>query len=72
MKKILKIVLLVILLFFLFQKHSEELGLDWKKTYLAILDDLKVKNLKLVAYWDLIEEEPGVYNFQQGFIIFKT
>jgi len=46
------------------QKHSEELGLDWKENYLAILDDLKVKNLKLVAYWDLIEKEQGIYDFE--------
>jgi hypothetical protein len=45
------------------QKHSELLGLDWRKNYLAILDDLKAKNLKLIAYWDLIEKEPEVYDF---------
>jgi hypothetical protein len=46
------------------QKHSQLMGLDWRENYLAILDDLKVKNLKLVAYWDLIEKEKGVYNFE--------
>ncbi len=46
------------------QKHSELFGLDWKENYLAILDDLKVKHLKIVAYWDLIEKEPGVYDFE--------
>ncbi len=45
------------------QKHSELLGLDWQKNYLAILDDLKVKNLKLVAYWDLIEFQAQEYDF---------
>ncbi|MCD6429079.1 endo-1,4-beta-xylanase [bacterium] len=45
------------------QKHAELLGLDWKENYLAILDDLGVKNLKLIAYWDLIEKQPGVYDF---------
>jgi len=45
------------------QRHAEYLGLDWKKSYLAILDELGSKNLKLVAYWDLIEKEPGVYDF---------
>jgi len=45
------------------QKHSELLGLDWKENYLAILDDLKVDHLKLIAYWDSIEKEPGNYNF---------
>jgi len=46
------------------QKHSEFLGLDWKENYLAILDDLKAKHLKLVAYWDLIEKEEGIYDFE--------
>jgi hypothetical protein len=45
------------------QKHAKDLGLNWKETYLALLDDLKVRNLKIAAYWDLIEEEKGVYNF---------
>ncbi|MBU1045769.1 endo-1,4-beta-xylanase [Patescibacteria group bacterium] len=45
------------------QKQAELLGLDWRANYLAILDDLQVKNLKLVAYWDSIEKEPGVFDF---------
>lgn len=45
------------------QRHAYYLGLNWKENYLAILDELKAKNLKLVAYWDLIEKEPGVYDF---------
>ncbi|MBZ9569829.1 hypothetical protein KJA16_02835 [Patescibacteria group bacterium] len=46
------------------QKHTENLGLDWKETYLALLDDLKVKNLKVAAHWDLIEPEDGKFYFQ--------
>jgi len=45
------------------QRHAYYLGLDWKENYLAILDDLGAKNLKLIAYWDLIEKERGVYDF---------
>ncbi|MFA6215148.1 MAG: hypothetical protein WC768_01095 [Patescibacteria group bacterium] len=45
------------------QKYANELGLDWQKTYLAILDDLKVKNLRLVAYWDQIEGSIDNFNF---------
>lgn len=45
------------------QKQAELLGLDWKELYLQILDDLKVKNLKIIAYWDLIEKEEGRYDF---------
>ncbi len=45
------------------QKFSEELGLDWKQNYLAILDDLKIKDLRLVAYWDLIEPVESKFDF---------
>jgi hypothetical protein len=45
------------------QKHAENLGLDWKETYLAILEDLKVKNLKLITQWDLIEAEKDNFYF---------
>lgn len=46
------------------QKQAKLLGLDWQETYLALLDDLKVKNLKLITHWDLIEPEEGEYNFK--------
>ncbi len=45
------------------QKHTENLKLDWKETYLAILDDLKVKNLKLILSWDWINGKEGEYFF---------
>lgn len=46
------------------QKFAEELGLDWQKTYSAILDDLKVRKLRLIAYWDLVEPEDDKFNFE--------
>jgi hypothetical protein len=45
------------------QKQAQYFGLDWKKAYLAILDDLKVKNIKLATYWDLIEPKKDEFNF---------
>ena len=45
------------------QKHTENLGLDFKETYLALLDDLGTKNLKVAAYWDLLEPEKNKYYF---------
>lgn len=44
-------------------KFCSEIGLDWKETYLAILDDLKVKEIRLPIYWDQIEKTKGVYDF---------
>lgn len=43
--------------------HSEELGLDWKETYFAILDDLGVKKLRLSAHWPMVEPERDAYDF---------
>ncbi len=45
--------------------HSDELGLDWKATYLAILNDLKVKRLRLSAHWPMVEPEAGVFHFSE-------
>jgi hypothetical protein len=43
--------------------HAESLELDWKETYLAILDDLKVDRMRIAAYWDRIEDEDGNYDW---------
>ncbi len=45
------------------QKHAKNLGLDWKKVYLSILDDLKAKNLKIITHWDLMEPENNKFDF---------
>ena len=45
--------------------HADELGLDWKETYLAILNDLKVKHFRFSAHWPMVEPEEGKYNFQE-------
>jgi len=45
--------------------HADELKLDWKKTYLAILDDLNVRRLRLTAHWPLTEPKDGIYNFSE-------
>lgn len=45
------------------QKHSADMGLDWKHNYLALLDDLQIKNIKLAAHWDLIEPSDAEYDF---------
>jgi hypothetical protein len=43
--------------------QSEALKLDWKQTYLAILDDLGTKNIKLHTQWDFVEGAQGKYFF---------
>ncbi len=47
-----------------FSKYrAQSLGLDWQEAYLAILDDLKVTDIRLIAHWDDIEKEPGKLDF---------
>ena len=45
------------------QKHAQNLGLDWRKNYLALLNDLGVKELKVATYWDLLEPQKDEYYF---------
>jgi len=45
------------------QKRAEEFGFDWKEVYLAALDDLGAKNIKLAVHWDLVEKADGEYYF---------
>ncbi|NCT55790.1 hypothetical protein GW755_02980 [bacterium] len=44
-------------------KYATDLGMDWKDSYIEILDGLQVKNIRLVAYWDDIEKENNAYDF---------
>lgn len=43
---------------------KEQLGLDWQKTYSAILDSLNPKYLRLIAYWQYLEPKKDDFNFQ--------
>ncbi len=45
--------------------YANELGLDWKETYDAILNDLQVRHLRLAAHWPMVEPTPGTYNFEE-------
>jgi len=46
------------------QKHSRDLGLNWKSNYLAILNDLGAKELKIITHWDLIEPKENQFDFK--------
>ncbi len=45
------------------KKYAEEIGLDWREAYLAMLDDLGVKKIRIPVYWSDIERDPGVFDF---------
>lgn len=44
-------------------KYAKELGNDWQANYLALLDDMQFKHLRLMSYWDSIEPQKGQYDF---------
>jgi hypothetical protein len=44
-------------------KYATELGMDWKDTYIKVLDDLGARNLRLVAYWDEVEPVKDQYDY---------
>ncbi len=44
-------------------RYATDLGLDWKETYLALLDDVGVKKMRLPVYWDLVEKDRGSYDY---------
>ncbi|HBI16545.1 MAG TPA: hypothetical protein DDY52_00080 [Candidatus Moranbacteria bacterium] len=44
-------------------RYSGDIGLDWKANYIAMLDDLKVRKIRVPVYWDLVETEKNKYDF---------
>ncbi len=45
------------------EKHTDNFGLDWQEVYLALLDDLGARHIKLAVHWDLIEPQKDKYYF---------
>ena len=43
-------------------KYAEEIGLDWRESYIKILDDLQPENIRLIAYWDDIKSTRDQFN----------
>ena len=44
-------------------KQVDFLELDPNQAYLALLDDLKVRNIKISVHWDLIEKQSNSFDF---------
>lgn len=40
-------------------RYAQELGLDWQEAYIAVLDDLEVKKIRIPVYWSQVEHEEG-------------
>ncbi len=45
------------------KKYAVDLGLNWKDAYLAIINDLKVDNIRLISYWDESEIAQDLFYF---------
>ncbi|MBN1326006.1 cellulase family glycosylhydrolase [Candidatus Falkowbacteria bacterium] len=45
------------------KKFAKQMNLNWQETYNAILDDLKVKYIRIPTYWDEIQPERDIYNY---------
>lgn len=46
------------------QKHAINLKLDWKETFLALLDDLGARRVKISIDWDMIQGDNPDFFFQ--------
>lgn len=46
-------------------RYAAEIKSDWKANYLAILDELKVKRIRIPLYWDKIEKENNKFEFSE-------
>lgn len=44
-------------------RYASDIGLDWKATYVAMLDELLVRKIRVPVYWDLVEKEKNQYDF---------
>jgi len=45
------------------QNHAVDLGLDWKRVYTDMLDDLHPDYIRIAAMWSEVEKVQGVYDF---------
>ena len=45
--------------------YAESLGLNPEQAFSALVNDLHIKNFRLVSYWSDIKPSPGQYNFSQ-------
>jgi len=44
-------------------KYAGELGVDWQPAFQALLDDIGVKHVRLMSYWDMHEPQDDQYDW---------
>ena len=45
------------------RKFCDEIGIDWKEAYLAVLNDLRAKYIRIPIYWDEVEVQDDQFDF---------
>jgi hypothetical protein len=46
-------------------RYAKDIGINWKEAYVAMLDDLKVRKIRVPIYWDRVEPKEGIYDFSE-------
>lgn len=46
-------------------RYAQDIQVDWRANFIALLDDLGVRKIRIPVYWDLVEKNPGEYDFSQ-------
>lgn len=46
-------------------EYAEYLELDWQEVYLAMLDDLEIKHMRIPIYWSRVETASGQFDFSE-------
>lgn len=46
-------------------KYASSLDLDWRQSYIFLLDELKPPSVRVPLYWDETETTPGVFSFER-------
>ena len=44
-------------------RYARDIDISWKDAYIAMLDDLQIKKIRIPIYWDLVESKEGEYDF---------
>lgn len=44
-------------------RYANDIGLDWKEAYIAMLDDLEIRKIRIPVYWDSVEFAENQYDF---------
>ncbi len=47
------------------QEYAASLGLNWQETYIAMLEELHPKYVRVAAMWKQVEPEQSVYDFSE-------